>query len=222
VKTSWEVPKLNFKIPTERVKTLRARGVDGHPFALLRQPFLLDYALESISPLVPEWLPESFALPGTSVKRQAAGITRLLANPLHGSPIIGIGSMPTDTRAKFLAMSIMDAAITQQASGAHKGKAMPLWHPVTGGYYDPLRDDKGDHRPNCSMLIITSVGRDSTSVKIEKVRDLLEIYHNIPRIVVVNGCDPVTFFADKIRMGLRYAFLLNDKSGPVSSSIMDI
>lgn len=218
---TWEIPHLNFKFPTERVKTLRARGVDGHPFSCLRKPFQLDHALESISPMVPAWLPENFKLPGTSVKRQAQSLGRLLANPLHGSPIIGIGSMPTDTRAKFLAMSIMDAAITQQSSGAHRGKAMPFWHPVTGGYYDTLRDDRGE-RPHFSMLIITSVGPDSTNVKIEKVRDLLEIYHNIPRIVVVNGCDPVSFFADKIRMGLRYAFMLNDKTGPVSSSILDI
>lgn len=219
--TSWDVPELNFKIPTDRVKTLRARGVDGHPFALLRKPFSLEYALESITPMVPSWLPETFKLPGTSVKRQALNLSRLLANPLHGSPIIGIGSMPSDTRAKFLAMSIMSEAISQQASGAQKGKSMPFWHPVTGGYYDSLRDEKGE-RPNYSMLVITSVGLDSTGVKIEKVRDLLEIYHNIPRIVVVNGCDPVTFFADKIRMGLRYAFMLNDKNGIPSQSIMDI
>lgn len=218
---SWEIPKLNFKIPSERVKLLKARGVDGHPFSLLKKPFDLSHALESISPMVPQWLPQDFKLPGTSVKRQAINLTRLLNNPLHGSPIIAIGSMPSDTRAKFLALSIMDAAITDMVEGSHRGKTMPKWHVVHGGFYDQLRDDKGD-RPNFSMLVITNVGPDSTNVKIEKVRDLLEIYHNIPRVVVVNGCDPVSFFADKLRMPVRYAFLLNDKNGPAKVDLLDI
>lgn len=200
-------PILNFKYEAERVKTLKMQGVDGSAFAVLRRPFLLDDALVSITPMVPKWLPEDYNIPKTSVRRQIEACHKLLINPLRGNPIVGIGSMVTDDRAKFLAMSFMDEAIDQMKKGSHRGKLLPVWHRVMGGYQDELRDSK--ERKNISMLIIANVGPDSTPQKIEKVRDLLERYDHIPRIVVVNGSDPVSFFAEKIRMTMQYAILLN-------------
>lgn len=202
-------PNLKFRFDSDRVKLLKSQGVDGTALQVMRSPFLLDDALVSITPMVPKWLPEDYQIAKTSVKRQIESCYRMLTNPLHGSPIIGIGSMATDERAKFLAMSIMDAAIDQQRSGSHKGKLLPIWHRVFGGYQDEMRDEK--QRRNISMLIIANVGPDSTPHKLEKVRDLLEKYDNIPRIVVVNGCDPVTFFAEKMRMPMQFAFMLNSK-----------
>jgi hypothetical protein len=202
-------PHLKFRFDSERVKTLKNQGVDGSALQVMRSPFLLDDALVSITPFVPKWLPEDYHLPKTSVKRQIDTCHRMLTNPLHGSPIIGIGSMATDDRAKFLAMSFMDSAIEQQRSGSHKGRLLPVWHRVMGGYQDDLRDEKV--RRNISMLIIANVGPDSTPQKIEKVRDLLEKYDHIPRIVVVNGADPVSFFAEKIRMTMQFALFLNSK-----------
>lgn len=200
-------PKLNFKYAADRVKTLKMQGVDGSAFAVLRRPFLLDDVLVSITPMVPKWLPEDYDLPKINVRRQIEACHKLLIDPLRGRPIICIGSMATDDRAKFLAMSFMDEAINQMKQGSHRGKLLPIWHRVMGGYTDELRDAK--ERKNISMLIISNVGPDSTPLKIEKVRDLLERYDHIPRIVVVNGTDPVTFFAEKIRMTLQHAFLLN-------------
>jgi len=200
-------PTLNFKYTADRVKTLKMQGVDGSAFAVLRRPFLLDDALVSITPMVPDWLPEDFDIPKTSVNRQIEACHKLLIDPLRGSAITCIGSMVTDDRAKFLAMSIMNEAIDMQKQGSHRGKLLPIWHRVMGGYYDELRDAK--ERKNISLLVIANVGPDSTPQKIEKVRDLLEKYDHIPRIVVVNGSDPVTFFASKIRMTMQNAILLN-------------
>lgn len=203
-------PHLNFRIDSDRVKTLKMQGVDGSAFQVMRSPFLLDDTLTSITPHVPAWLPEDYDLPRLSVRRQIDACQRMLTNPLHGNPILGIGSMATDDRAKFLAMSFMAAAIDQQKSTkTHRGKLLPLWHRVLGGYQDNLRDLK--ERKNISMLVITNVGPDSTPQKIEKVRDLLEIYDHIPRIVVMNGADPVSFFVEKIRMTMQFAIFLNSK-----------
>lgn len=201
-------PRLDFRIDSDKVKTLKMQGVGGSTFAVMRSPFSLDDTLTSISPHVPAWLPDDYDLPRLSVKAQILGCQRMLTNPLRGNPITCIGSMPSDDRAEFLAMSFMLAAIAQQKEQpAYRGKLLPLWHQVTGGFYDPLRDLK--ERKNISMLIITNVGLDSTSHKLEKVRDLLKIYSTIPRIVVVNGTDPVTFFAEKMRMTLQFAMFLN-------------
>lgn len=201
-------PTLNFKYDAERVKTLKMQGVDGSAFAVLRRPFLLDDALVPITPMVPDWLPEGFDIPKTNVRRQSEALHKLLIDPLRGRPIIGIGSMVTDDRAKFLAMSLMNEAIDMQKRGSHRGKLLPIWHRVSGGYYDELRDAK--ERKNISMLVIANVAPDDTAIKREKVRDLLEKYDHIPRIVVVNGSDPVSYFAAKIRMTMQYAFMLNN------------
>jgi len=69
------------------------------------------------------------------------------------------------------------------------------------------------------MLVITNVGVDSSQVKLEKLRDILEKYDSIPRIVVVNGVDPVSFFAERVRLPLKYAFYL---SAEQKASILDI
>jgi hypothetical protein len=212
-------PTLNFKFDSDRVKLLKSQGVDGTALQVMRQPFLLDDALTSITPMVPKWLPEDYNIPKTSVRRQIDACYRLLSNPLHGSPIIGIGSMVTDERAKFMAMSIMDSAIDDQRSGKQKGKMLPIYHRVMGGFHDELLAEKT--RRNISMLIIANVGLDSTQIKIEKVRDLLEKYDNIPRIVVVNGCDPVTFFAEKMRMPMQFALMLNSKRSD-KADLMDM
>lgn len=202
-------PKLNFKMDSERAKVLKMQGVDGAAFQMLRNPFLLDDALVKINPTIPAWLPDDYSMRSMSVKRQVEACSRMLTNPLHGSPIIGIGSMVSDDRAKFLAMCFMDAAIDQMRQGSHRGKKLPIWHRVVGGFTDSLRDQK--EMSNISMLVITNVGPDSTSAKIEKVRDLLDMYHGIPRIVVVNGADPITFFSEKIRMSMQFAIFMNSR-----------
>ena len=214
-------PILNFKFSAERVKLLRSQGVDSSIFQMLRRPFSLDDALESITPHVPKWLPEDFIIPKTSVRRQIEACYKMMKNPMYGSPIICIGSMVTDERAKFLAMTFMDIAISQMKQGAQKGKRMPKWHRILGSFGDELRDTKEPQ--NYGMLVITNVAPDSTAVKLEKLRDILEIYENVPRIVVVNGSDPVSFFAEKVRMPLASAFFLNNKGRHNSSnSLLEI
>ena len=49
-----------------------------------------------------------------------------------------------------------------------------------------------------SLLVITGLTPNSTPVKLEKARDLLEKHSNIPRIVVMAGEDPITFFMTRL------------------------
>jgi hypothetical protein len=68
---------------------------------------------------------------------------------------------------------------------------------INGSWHDRLRDG-ADDQP--SMLIVSNITVNSTNVKLEKLRDLLEMYSHIPRIVVVTGIDPVTFANTKLMM----------------------
>lgn len=163
------------------------------------------------------WLPEGFVLRSISIKKQLTGIEKVLNNPLSGSYTMCIGSYPSDVRAQVLAVNFMNKAIDAQIGGHHRGRAYPLWHRLMGSLWDPLRDSRENE--NMSMLIISNVGVDSSQVKLEKLRDLLVRYEHIPKIVVVNGIDPVTFFAERVRLPLKYAFYL---SAEQKASILDI
>lgn len=207
---------VDFKFDTTRMKILKSRGVDGYAFSLARSPFSLEDSLVRIKPSV-KWLPEDFVLRSISIKKQLTNIEKVFAKPLTGSYTCAIGSYPSDTRAKVLALNIMNRAIDAQIDGAARGRSYPMWHRLMGNTWDPIRDSR-DPDP-FSMLIITNVGVDSSQIKLEKLRDLLEKYDSIPKIVVVNGIDPVTFFAERVRLPLNYAFHLTAEH---KASILDI
>lgn len=233
--TSESDIRMEFKFDTQRQNLLKSRGVDGYAFSLARSPFQVEEALVRIKPVVRNienlvknnqielapssitWLPEGFVLRSISVKKQINGIQKVMDNPLHGNYTMAIGSYPSDVRAKVLAANFMNRAIDAQMQGVQRGRAYPLWHPLMGNQWDSLRDAREPE--NMSMLIITNVGVDSSRTKLEKLRDLLEKFNNIPKIVVVNGIDPVTFFAERVRLPLKYAFYL---SAEQKASILDI
>lgn len=206
---------LKFKFDTARQKLLMSRGADRTCFAHAREAFTVEESFLRIKPKLERMVIRK----SITVKTQLSALERIMAHPTHGSPIIGIGSFPSDLRAKMLAINIMDQAITSQnAKGRRNPSHYPLWHKVFGGFGDPLLDNRQDRQP-MSMLIISNVGTDSTSPKIEKVRDLLERYDNIPRIVLVHGSDPLEFFLTKLRMPMSYGFYLGADSKTV---VLDI
>lgn len=220
VKSKRQDLNLDFKWEGVRQRLMKSRGVDGYAFSLARSPFVVEDAVTRISPKGPDWLPEESILKPHSVTRQIRSLDRMMNNPLNGNYIACIGGHPSDVRAKVIAANIMSRAIDLQMDGAAKGKHLPLWHRIYGGYSDVLRDAK-ELEP-CSMLILTNVAADSSTIKLEKLRDLLEMYDNIPKIVIVNGSDPITFFASKVRMPLRHAIFVDAAANTSQMGIMDI
>jgi hypothetical protein len=57
-------------------------------------------------------------------------------------------------------------------------------------------------------LIISNINETSTPHKLEKVRDILEKYSECPRIVVMSGSDPLTFFGTKLFYQINAGILL--------------
>ncbi len=203
---------LKFKFDTPRQKLLLSRGADRSCFSHARETFNINESLLKIKPK----LDNALVRKGISVKSQLEALDKLKDHPLHGSPIIGIGSFPSDMRAKMLAINLMNWAIDNQMTKNRSNPAhFPLWHKVYGGFGDTLMDS----RQNMSMLIISNVGLESTAPKVEKVRDLLERYDSIPRVVITHGTDPMTFFLSKLHLPLKYGFYLGADSKTV---ILDI
>jgi hypothetical protein len=155
---------------------------------------------DSFVKIVPE-------LPGikssvVSANKQIKAFTSILEKPLKGAYTLGISSYPSDARAKHVALAVMKSAILKHQSLHNKqGKSLPLWYRVYGGFTDNLRD-KPVHDTPC-MLIITNINDDSSSIKLEKVRDLLEKFSNIPRLIVSGGQPSIQLFATKLMYPLK-------------------
>lgn len=90
--------------------------------------------------------------------------------------------------------------IFKQAMDINRGKSRkPYWHVLDGSTKDKLRDDinyRETQVGNPSLLILSNVAVNSTTMKIEKLRDLLVQYSGVPRIVIASGCDPLRFCSE--------------------------
>lgn len=131
-----------------------------------------------------------------SVVKQTKALSSLIENPLRASYAIGINSYPSDMMAKHLTVHIFNLALHAWQKRHKPGRTMPMWHRVFGGLSDVLRDKHSEEIP--SMLVISNINDSSSAFKLEKVRDLLEKYSHVPRIVVMSSKDPITFFATKL------------------------
>lgn len=194
--------KLKHNFQKKRLKALLARGVDYTTILRRGSVFDVEKALTKMEPN------EKFPYKSISINKQLNAFDSILENPLRGSYVFGIGSVSTDLAAKQVAITIMNSAFrTYMFSTYYQKKDYPLWHKVYGSLGDPLRDSQ---KENPSMLIISNVAENSTNIKIEKTRDLLEKFSNIPRIVVVSGQNPATFFAEKLHFPMKAGLFLTD------------
>ncbi len=145
-------------------------------------------------------------IPGVHAKvvscaKQAKALESILANPLRGSYAVCINSFPSDLMAKHLATYIFSLGLDSWAKRHKPGRTMPVWHRVFGGLHDALRDKTIEETP--SLLVISNINESSSAHKLEKVRDILEKYSHVPRIVVSSGSDPITFFTTRLHYPLN-------------------
>lgn len=140
-----------------------------------------------------------------SAAKQVEMFARIMLNPHRHPYLIGVSSYPSDTRAKYVAQTIMAAAIRHYDDNRKEmgQKSRPMWHRVWGNFKDSLREGPQQHP---SMLIISNINDESSSVKIEKVRDLLEMYSDIPRIVVAGGGPVVDLFTHRLSLPMSASF----------------
>jgi len=197
----------------EMEKVLLSRGVPGQDLIPRKTKIEVSEALVKIEQDFPyKQMPQKII----SAVKQYRVLQSVMENPIRSSYVLGISSFPSDARAKYLAQTIMAAGCAMWAKHRRPGRGLPLWHRVYGSFGDPLRDSKvSGEMP--SMLIISNVCMDSSAVKIEKVRDLLEKYSEIPRIVITGGTPSHNLFASKLFYPMRQGFYI----GP-SNMVQDI
>lgn len=140
-----------------------------------------------------KFVPLDFGVGGDRLKEkifdadlQTTSLENWNEDPLR--PVVyGVASAPSDQRAKYFAAYLVQIFLEQAPPNTSV-----LWEQLTGGF------DNKAMTAEPSLLVMTGLTPNSTAVKLEKARDLLEKHSNIPRIVVIAGDDPITFFMTKL------------------------
>jgi hypothetical protein len=116
---------------------------------------------------------------------QATSLERFVEDP-EAAIIYGVASAPNDSNAKVFAAYLVQTYLQ------HKGHARVKWEQLYGDFSNKSLSYDYD------LLVITGLTPNSTNVKLEKARDLLEHHCDIPRIVVIAGEDPITYFSTRL------------------------
>jgi hypothetical protein len=183
-------------------KLLISRGVPPQDLPTKSTRVVVEESLVKIEPSIQNVISKPI-----SISKQYKMLESLVEHPLRASYTIGIASFPSDARAKHLAIYLMSLACEHHRKGNHKpGRSYPLWHRVYGGFQDSLRDKPIQEIP--SLLVISNVNASSSQSKLEKVRDLLEKFSEVPKIVVIGGEPPCNLFANKLYYPMKMGFYL--------------
>lgn len=195
-----------------RIELGSKRGITQHllnrgmPRDILRlRPFNVNHHVLTIKSDV-----EGLKMRRIPKSRQIAHLNDVCNKPFANPYIMVVASMPNDAKAKLTAAAIMERAVTDHIRGKQGkltySRSLPLWHTLTGSFADELRDSREE---SPSLLILSNVSTDSSNVKIEKLRDILEKFNSTPRIVVLTGSDPITFVNTRLRVAINYCLYLS-------------
>jgi hypothetical protein len=178
-----------IKLESKLLPILRDRGMNGS--VLRQQPY--EFKPVTFTSTVEGLKPKLF-----KAKKQQEWFDEFLEDPFIPRTYCLV-SAPNDGQAKLLAAYMMQQAALRTNSRV----ALPLWHDLTGGFSNPLINERNGKAQGASMLILNNVGATSTQPKIEKLRDILETYTDIPKIVVATGCDPYMFFTKHLYLPIH-------------------
>lgn len=105
-----------------------------------------------------------------------------------------VSGSPDDSKAKYFAAHLVALHLEKL-----KSKAAVVWFPLYGGFDNPMFRDYGYHSENDpTMIVLSNLSPTATNMKLDKCRDILERFADIPRVVVVAGEDPFSFMATRL------------------------
>jgi hypothetical protein len=143
------------------------------------------------------WEPQAFVLESPKLDGRiieasvmVESLTNFREHPTVGQTYVVSGN-PDDSKAKYFAAYL--ASIHKERLQHH---ANIIWENVFGGFDNLLL--KKDTDP--SLLILSGLAENSTNIKFEKARDLIERWPDIPKIVICAGEDPISFASSKLHV----------------------
>ncbi len=156
-----------------------------------------------------------------SFKQQKEFIDKIMENPWFSPYTFCISSAPNDMQAKTMASYIFSRAVslqlnrrlssellTEKTQKRLLASSLPFWETLETGYESRVLTY--NERP--SLLVMSSLTTNSTQYRVEKVRDLMERFADIPKILIVSGADPVTYFNKFLFLHLNGCCFLQNSS----------
>ncbi len=199
------VKKKGYTVPTDtKTSDIKIKLDPKHEGLMMNRG--MNYAAKLQKPFV--FSPQSFtsSVPGLKpkvIKRetQLRHLEEFLDDPFRPVTYCLV-SAPNDGMAKLLAAFMMQHAIINH------GQTLPVWHDLTQSFKNPLLEDN----VRASLLVLNNVGNSATPTKLEKLRDILTHYADVPRIVIATGCDPFAFFTQHLYMPMNAcAYMTTDQ-----------
>jgi|GEM_PF-3343700 len=148
-----------------------------------------------------KWDPMAFAVESERLHErivdpaeQEKSLQLFLDNPQRRM-VYGVSGNPHDGKAKLFAAYLVAQHIAALGLRSHV-----VWHTVYDGFENKLLKeyDEIDGKSPPTMLVLTNITPNASSVRLGKVRDLLERFSEIPRVVVMAGEDPLSFFTTRL------------------------
>jgi len=199
---------LDFEFSTQVSNKLRTFGVDPGLLFGEKRVFDLMEAVQDYKTVSPY-----FKTKLVSKRKQLSLAASLLDDPLNTKGIHVVSSFPNDTRSKLFALHVMRNAYIDSIKTSRK----PKWVTLYGDKLDYERVKTG----NPNFLVISNVVIDSTQYKMERLRDLLSMFGNIPRLVVTSGSiDPTEMFNNRLYMECDSALTIGPEN--VVTNLLDL
>jgi hypothetical protein len=128
----------------------------------------------------------------TSVQQE--GLSLFTEQP-DTAMVYGVSGNPSDEKAKLFAAYLVGLHLAFMGN-----KANVLWHTLYGGFDNKIMKDYDEiyGKASPTILVLSNLTPNSTSVKLEKARDLIERFCDIPRIIVNAGEDPMSFLTTRL------------------------
>ncbi len=154
------------------------------------------------------WMPQDFGTENERMKervidssKQDQSIGMFLDDPTTPMLYCVAGS-PDDRQALYFA-----AYLVQEFQ--KRSREEVVWHNLYGGFDNPVlrKYDDTEVLRDPGMLVLTNLSPKSTNTKLDKTRDLVTRFANIPRVLVVAGEDPISFCCARLNIevnGIAY------------------
>lgn len=150
--------------------------------------------------------PQPFSVGGKMASKlyqpevQNVSLLGFLKNPLQ--PVVyGVSSQTDNVVSNFFAAFLLQKFCELTHSSNHVQWIRPD---------DKLTDDIV--RPNTACLVISGLTPNTPGFRLSRVSDILDATDKIPRIVVMTGEDPITFFATRLFYKVDRVFFHDDES----------
>ncbi len=198
-------PAIKTKVKVSQLEDVKAT-VQVKRIEVKQGPFVASVpgSVWRVSPF--KWNPVEFVTESdrlndkfVTARMQEQSLQRFIEDP-EAPVIYGVGGNPDDGKAKLFAAFLVNLHVQRL-----KGKANVEWHTMYGGFDNPLMKtyDPWDGVTDPTMLVLTNLGTSATNLKLDKTRDLLERFANIPRVVVVAGEDPMSYLTTRLNVPIN-------------------